>query len=169
MKKMYLLLCILLLVLCNSYNIFAATENDFALKTLKGKVRNFGTEPRIIYVFIEEENKSLYILKGELVKEISKIRQFPILITGKVTGSNLEPLDYDVVNEKVDGKDVFIGEIYSNGKEELYLLKRTQELIKINKGLTEAEAGRKCLVRGYYRKTGEFEGEMEVIDFIIIK
>src|SRR5690554_1802584 len=104
MKKMYLLLCILLLVLCNSYNIFAATENDFALKTLKGKVRNFGTEPRIIYVFIEEENKSLYILKGELVKEISKIRQFPILITGKVTGSNLEPLDYDVVNEKVDGK-----------------------------------------------------------------
>lgn len=169
MKKACLLLLSLVIVFCTSCSIFAATEDDFALKTLKGKVRNFGTEPRIIYVFIEEENRSLYILKGDLVKEIGKIRQFPLRITGKVTGSNLEPLDYDVVNEKVDGKDVFIGEIYSNGKEELYLLKRTQELIKINKGLTEAEAGRKCLVRGYYRKTGEFEGEMEVIDFIIIK
>jgi len=168
MKKMCLLFLILLILLYTGCNIFAATDDDFVLKTIKGKIRNFGTEPRIIYAFMEEGNRNLYILKGELVKEISKMRQFPLLVTGKVTGSSLEPLDYNVVNEKADGKDVFIGEVYSNGKG-LYLLKRTQEVIKINKGLTEAEAGRKCLVRGYYRKTGEFEGEMDVIDFILIK
>ncbi|MGB4177415.1 MAG: hypothetical protein WBK53_05210, partial [Halanaerobiales bacterium] len=74
----------------------------------------------------------------------------------------------DVVNEKVDGKDVFIGEVYSNG-EDIFLLRRTQEVVKITKGLTDREVGHKCLVRGYYRKTGEYTGEMEVLDIVIIK
>mgnify|MGYP001355582106 FL=1 len=168
MKKACLLLLSLVIVFCTSCSIFAATDEGFVFKTIKGRVRSFGTEPRLLYVFLAENNKDLYILKGDMTKEISRIRKHSLLITGKFTGSNLEILDYDVVNEKVDGKDVFIGEVYSNG-EDIFLLRRTQEVVKITKGLTDREVGHKCLVRGYYRKTGEFEGEMEVIDFIIIK
>lgn len=59
MKKMCLLFLILLILLYTGCNIFAATDDDFVLKTIKGKIRNFGTEPRIIYAFMEEGNRNL--------------------------------------------------------------------------------------------------------------
>ncbi len=163
-QKTTFIILILIISLC-SITILAETEEKFQIKTIKGEVRAFGTEPQVIYTLKTNEGDTFILWEG-LIKQISKLKQFELLVTGKVFDNIMISLDYDVVSN-IEDMSIFIGQVYSNGQE-IFLLTKEQEVIKINKGLTTNEANSKCLVRGNYTSTGDYEGEMDVIDFIVI-
>ncbi|MFP4662588.1 MAG: hypothetical protein ACLFPF_10370 [Halanaerobiales bacterium] len=171
MKKIISIIVISVLMVSFSFYVFAESSltesgSTFEIRTIEGTVRAQGTDPRPLYTFLSDDGERFVLWDG-LTERIALIKQFKLVLTGKVYDNVMIPLDYDVVNNTED-HSVFIGQVYSNNRD-VILVTENQQVIKINKGLSGNEANFKCLVRGNYTSTGEYEGEMDVIDFIVLE
>lgn len=139
----------------------------YIFNTLQGKVEVFGKTGPLKLLYLKTANKR-YVLEGNLVEEINKIKQFDVLITGKISGRLLTPIAYDVVfNKDVLEADegLFIGELFCEGQE-MYLITQDLYVLRVYADSLGYYNGRKMLLRGRYVKTGDYTGEINVVNFI---
>lgn len=164
------ILFLIVLLLFSLTNINANSETTFELQTVRGNLRLWGYEPANLYIFNTVDGENFY-LDGEFLDEIRKIRQYEIIITGRVENNKLTVFDYNTGFDKSDNKEndaLIIGEVFYDG-ENIILLTDDQYIIKIKSGLQKDDQGHKVLLRGSYKKIGYYQGEMTVLDYITIK
>ncbi len=155
-----------LLFLCPVASKGGAKEN-YKFKTTVGHLKTFGQSPQTVFYFVTEEGVK-YRLEGNLVSELVKLRQFELVITGKLEDATLIPLNYDVkFDKKTDQAEqgLVLGKLYQ-ANDKLFLLTKDQFVIEVKDDLMEELIGHKVLLRGNYRYVAPYKGEMEVNSFI---
>ncbi|MFW6016943.1 MAG: hypothetical protein ACOCRK_10940 [bacterium] len=168
-NKKYLFVAVIILLSI----VFLLTETIKAenelVKTEVGEVKILGTSPKKLPFFFTTNNS--YILKGDLVQEVIKIKQYNLKISGIFKNGTCKIIDYSLENNKCSNKNnncyKIIGNVY-NIENNYYLLTRNQKVLKLIGDNLNHFTEKKVLIKGEVKKNNKID-EIIVEGFIFLK
>lgn len=151
--------------------------NDFPIQTLKGEIYEEGTATISNLIFKTDHGQN-YLIVGETKEVLRKLQGLSLILTARVKESEkgfskLEVYDYNTYYQK---QNKFMKEVTLLGrlimvKEDLFLLTKDQQVIKIAKDSyhsLQEYVNKKVVLTGSLQVIGEYQGFMILKSYLII-